>query len=333
MNRRPFRLLALAGVITAIAAISPAVASAQWFSPTSFWNTPLSPAAPLDARSSAWVQHLVDKVNNYGDWINTSQYSVPIYTAASNQHTVPVTMDNYSSAYTADFQKVPIPSGAKPAAGTDHHLVISQPSTDAYWEFWDAYQAKNGAWHAGSGTKISNVSLSSGIAPLPYFAWFPSPYGATATNLGLVGGLMLPSELQAGLIPHVVALAIPHPLLRYWWSAPALRSDGDSQDPCDIPEGTIFRLPSSLNVYSLGLSPVATTIALAVQQYGMVVRDTAGSVAFYAQDPTNMSTNPYPSLFNGESPSQVLAGFPWSQLQALQSQPNQALPNPSSGSC
>ena len=333
MNVKRIRLPLLAALVTAVAAISPAVASAQWFAPNSFWNTPLANSAALDTRSTSWVEHLVSKVNTYGDWINSSQYSVPIYTASASQPTSSVWIDNYALNYQGNFRAVPIPADAQPAAGTDHHMVVYQPSSDNYWEFWNTYQDVAGAWHAGSAAEIASQSGSSGIVPMVVRALFPSPYGATATGLPLAGGLITPAELQSGQIDHAVAIAIPHPLMEWWWSWPAQRSDGDSADNCDIPEGTRFRLPANVNVNGLGLSRTATIIARAVQKYGMVVRDKGGSVAFFAQDPINMGANPYPSLFNHQSPTQVLAGFPWGQLQALQSQPNQTLPNPLSGTC
>jgi hypothetical protein len=320
------RALALSAALTALSVVAPTAASAQWFAPSSFWNTPLSSQAQLDARSDTWVQHLAGKVNTYGPWINTSQYSVPIYTVPDTQPTTRVWIDNYAPTYQRDFQAVPIPANAQPAAGTDHHLVISQPSTNTMWEFWNAYKALDGSWHAGSGAKIPNVSSSDGLVSGVVAALFPAPYGATATALPLVGGLITPAELSAGQINHVVALAIPHPLQQWWWSWPAQRSDGDSQDACDVPEGTRFRLPASLDISSLHLSPTATTIARAVQEYGMVVRDRAAAVTFYAQDPINMLSNPYPALFGNQNAAQALAGFPWASLQALQSQPNQVLP-------
>ena len=52
----------------------------RWFAASSFWNRPLAASAPLDRRSAGWVAHLVGKVAATGSWINTTSYSVPIYT-------------------------------------------------------------------------------------------------------------------------------------------------------------------------------------------------------------------------------------------------------------
>ena len=92
--------------------------------------------------------------------------------------------------------------------------------------------------------------------------------------------------------------------------------------------GARFRLPATLDVSKLGLPPAGAIIARAVQQYGLVVRDSAAAVTLVAQDPVNLPANPYPALFGGLRPDQLLARFPWSKLQALRSLPNQAWPQP-----
>lgn len=320
------RLIVLA--LVAGAAL-PATASANYFAPTSFWNSPLSKTAPLDARSSNFVTHLQSKVSTYGPWINTTQYSVPVYTVPATQPLVQVQMDRrgWDTQYWAEFAAVPLPDDAQPAAGLDEHLVLYQPATDTMWEFWELQKQADG-WHAGSAAKIPAQSTSNGIVPIIPNTLFPNPYGATATALPAAGGLITPSELQNGTINHAIAMGIPHPLLQWRWSWPAQRSDGDSQDAYDIPEGTRFRFPASLDLTRLGLTRTGLTIAKAIQKYGAVVRDKAGAVTFYAQDPVNMTNNPYPTLFGGSgSPVGALKNFPWSKLQALKTRPNQALPS------
>ena len=93
-----------------------------------------------------------------------------------------------------------------------------------------------------------------------------------------------------------------------------------------MPEGARFRLPADLDLASLRLPRTAAIIARAVQKYGMVVTDRSTVVHFYAQDPLSLGANPYPVLFGGQRPDQVLKRFPWSSLQALRSQPNEPWP-------
>ncbi len=320
---RRFALI-VASASLALAAAAPA--SAQWMSPTSFWNTPLSANAPLDARSSTWADHMVAKVNQYGKWINTTSYSTPIYTVPADQPLVPVKIDWPTALYDAEFESgVPVPAGLVPAAGQDARVAIYQPSTDTLWEFWQMRIASDGKWHANTAGKMTNASSDPDglFAPHPY----AEPYGAAATEIPVTPGLITPDELKNGAINHVVSLSIPHPLHFFWWSWPATRSDGDSFDWMDIPEGARFRLPANLDLTKLGLTRTGLTIARAVQKYGMVVSDSSSVVHFYAQDPVNLGSDPYPSLFEGKTASAALYNFPWAKVQALQSQPNSPFPS------
>ena len=308
------------------AAITPPDQPTRWFAADSFWNTPLADNAPLDARSAAWTSHLVTKVATNGRWINTTSYSAPIYTVPADQKLVQVKIDWPTALYGAEFAAVPVPDGLHPAVGTDGRAVIYQPSTDTLWEFWQMrISPLDGMWHANTAGKVIHVSDDhTGLfAPTPY----AEPYGAAASQIPVTPGLITPDELKNGAINHVVSLAIPHPLHFFWWSWPATRSDGDSFDWYDVPEGARFRLPPYLDLTKLGLTPAGLTIARAVKRYGMVVSDMSTTVHFYAQDPVNLGSDPYPALFAGKSPDAVLANFPWSSLQALQSQPNQPYPS------
>ncbi len=60
----------------------------------------------------------------------------PVYTARRAQPRVRVTLDRDLPAMQRAIDAVPIPRRAQPAAGTDKHMVIWQPSTDTMWEFW-----------------------------------------------------------------------------------------------------------------------------------------------------------------------------------------------------
>jgi hypothetical protein len=57
-------------------------------------------------------------------------------------------------------------------------------------------------------------------------------------------------------------------------------------------------------------------MARAVQKYGMIVRDQASTVAFYAQDPTPGTGDPYSRLVSPLVPN-PLARFPWKHLELV----------------
>ena len=61
-----------------------------FFAATSYLNAPLTGHTPIDPHSGRMVGGLVHEVRaelarNYGPWINTSQYSTPIYTARKHR--------------------------------------------------------------------------------------------------------------------------------------------------------------------------------------------------------------------------------------------------------
>jgi len=80
--------------------------------------------------------------NRTGPWINSTQYSTPIYTVPANQPTVPVIMD-YNNPLAPAMSAVPIPANALPAAGTDEEATVYQPSSDTLWEMWKLRQGLN----------------------------------------------------------------------------------------------------------------------------------------------------------------------------------------------
>lgn len=298
-------------------AVSHTAASAQTdnglFAPDSFWKTPLAHNAKVDPLSKTYVADLRSQVATYGTWINSREHSTPVYTVGPDQPTVRVQLDNVQSLLQAAWEAVPIPENAVPAAGTDRTLTIYQPSTDTLWEFWLASKQLDG-WHARYGGRMDNVSKNPGYFPLPN-AW-----GATATSLPAIGGLMRINEWQAGRFDHGLAIAIPNSRAKAW-SWPAQRTDGRVADTKAIPQGTRFRIDPKVDLSRIPMPWATRIMAEAVQKYGMVVRDTAGSVAFYAEDPTPLGgTNPYVGFYGGKMPSQLLASFPWDKLVALQTQ-------------
>lgn len=299
------------------------------FSATGPWNTPLPADVPLAPNSQAIVNNLVqDKQNNYGLWaINTDTYSAPIYTVGPD---TPVQQWTYSDCQNmpqlapviADtLAAVPTPPGMLVSQGTDESVAIYQPSTDTYWDFWRAQQDASGHWSACWGGKIEHYSTNPGI--------FDNPLGASASGLPLGASLIRVSELQRGYIDHAINLETVRTQAGCF-SWPATRTDGNTVG-ADIPcEGQRFRLDPTFDVNTL-IDPAARTIARAMQQYGLILTDTAGAVVTQAEDPrpfeaTDGGIDPYNQLFDptgtGLLPESVtrylvMAQIPLDRLQAL----------------
>jgi hypothetical protein len=296
----------------------------RFFSSTSFWNEPLSANAPLDPSSSAIVGALNKEVveeeeAKKGPAINTSIWSVPIYTVPATQPLVTVALERASRtpALQAAWDAVPLPANAQPAAGTDKHLVVWQPGTDKLWEFWRLEHTAAG-WGAPWGGAIQNVSSDSGAYGPEAWPGAATGWGASGTSLSIAGGLITLEDFQQGKINHALAIAAPNTRAGVY-AAPAQRTDGSHIETSSLPEGAHLRLEPSLDLASLHLPRITMMLAEAAQRYGIFVRDTSGNVAFYAQDPTPTGSDPYTGAqgyFEGKC-AQILAAFPWSHLQLL----------------
>jgi hypothetical protein len=310
-------------------ASSPAPATApvpfRFFSPSSFWNEPLSADARLAPKSAALVaafsaEIAKDELRKDPPWINTTSESVPIYTVPATQPTVRVTLVNgaKSPALQAAWAAVPLPPEAHPAAGTDKVLVVWQPSTDRLWDFWRLQDTVAG-WSASWGGAMQDVSADPGVYGPQAWPGAKPWWGDSASSLEPVGGLISLEDLQLGQINHALGIAVPN-VRAGVYASPAQRTDGKSTAPLALPEGAHLRLDPRLDVAALHLPRITTLIAEAAQRYGLYVRDHAPDVTFYAQDPTPTGTDPYigpGGYFEGEDPKQLLALFPWSHLEVL----------------
>jgi hypothetical protein len=292
----------------------------RYFSPRSVWNRPIPKDARPDPKSATFTAALAHEIQasyqrSFPPTINTTRYSAPIYTVPATQPRVRVRLVGSRAGYGGRLQAVfdrgvPIPPGARPAAGNDAHLVVWQPATDTMWELWKA--APTGAgWVTSWGGRLEHVSRSrgyfydsSGIQP-----------GATATSLPLAGGLITLADLRAGRIDHALAMAIPASRAGVW-TFPAQRTDGNVRSADAIPAGARFRLDPSVDVDKLGLPRFTAMLARAAQRYGIYVRDTSPVITLYAEDPTPTGANPWPAAFGG-SPSDLLRRFPWDKLQVM----------------
>ncbi len=297
----------------------------RFFSPTSVWNEAPPVDAAIDPASAAIVGALASEVAHEeeikkGPAINTTAWSVPIYTVPADQPTVKVTLSYASTNPTLQsaWEAVPLPADAKPASGTDKHLVVWQPSSKHLWEFWHL-EKKSEGWEAYWGGAIQNASSATGAYELQAWPGAKTSWGASASSLSIAGGLITLEDLEKGTINHALAIAVPDTRAKVF-AAPAQRTDGGSSEATSLPEGAHLRLNPRLDLAALHLPRFTLMLAEAAQKYGLVVRDTAANVALYAQDPTPTGLNPYlgkSGFYEGKSPAALLAAFPWSELQLL----------------
>jgi hypothetical protein len=309
----------------------PAATAGRPFSPTSIWNRPVPADAPIDASSERLIRALDAEVvteqhEGIGPWIATKKGTTPVYIVPRGTHLTRVHLDDptlwWRAALQRAFDAVPIPSGARPAKGKDADLVVWQPSTDKAWEFFHMRREADG-WHAAWGGAIDHVSRNPGYYTPSAWPGALSQWGASASSLSVLGGLITLRDLRAGVIDHALAIDLPAPRAGVF-ALPAQRADGTG-GPDTLPEGAHLRLDPRLDLSRLSLPPVTRMIALAAQRYGFFVRDqTHYAISFMAEDGT-----PYGgqrvyygprAAFGRLNPAQVLAKFPWNHLQVLKLQ-------------
>jgi hypothetical protein len=295
--------------------------SLQLFAPTSVWNQPLAADAPVDPASATLVESLRNTVAQTDAWVQW-QGTSPLYVVPADQPTVRIQLDTGSWGATLQqaLLAVPIPANAVAAEGSDAHMTIYQPSTDRLWELFQARRLADG-WHASWGGAMARASRSPGYYDADSWpALSGTHWGATATSLPVIAGTITVDELEAGVIPHAIAMNIPWARANvYAW--PAQRTDGASSDPNAIPEGARFRLDPRLDINALGLPPLTRMIAEAAQRYGIIVRDQTGqAVGFFAENTAPFGTDPYDGpggLFGGTPSNILMRSFPWQHLQVL----------------
>src|SRR5690349_9911788 len=99
------------------------------FASTSVWNQSLSRDLRPTRASQRLVTGLETQVTRFGATIATTTYSTPVYRVSAGQRRVRVRLDRpvYPGtspyALARAFRAVPIPPSARPAAGSDGHMV------------------------------------------------------------------------------------------------------------------------------------------------------------------------------------------------------------------
>jgi hypothetical protein len=302
----------------------PGVGGVRLFAPNSVWNAPLPADAPLDPESHVLSGVLRGAAKNElraltGPYLATKG-GVPVYRAARRTRRVPVRLDVPSDFGTSLKETlvagVPIPATAKPAENPDRSMVVWQPSTDRMWEFFQLQRRSDG-WHARWGGAMRNVSRSDGRYGPASWPGASGRWGATATSLPLIAGLILVSELRSGRIDHALGMSVGR-ARQGVYSWPARRSDGVDPSPTAIPEGARFRLDPALDLSKLKMPRITRALAVAAQRYGIIVKDQTGQgLAFWAEDPTRMGINARTAFFEGLYPTAFMRSFPWDHLQLL----------------
>jgi 6-phosphogluconolactonase (cycloisomerase 2 family) len=175
------------------------------YSTISLWNKPVPPNAStlVHSESAAIVkllleQHSAPQPGNsairqtYPTGAN-KDFAHPVYWAASTDNEFTLKLVGFSKGGSLDGSKLKMPSFAKPANGSDGHMVIIQPDGTE----WDFYNSKiSGEFieaEAASKTALSGEGRGK----------------CTAADFALLAGVIRPEEMIGGAINHALFCLTP----------------------------------------------------------------------------------------------------------------------------
>lgn len=248
-----------------------------YFAPTSPWNT-LIPANPtLHANSASYMNVLINGTNqiNY----NLGGYTTALFTVPSTG----VTHQQFNLVDAWFLDSVPLPSNLAitndPSNTTEWYGAFVEPSTNTIWSSLSYQKGINGAG-ANTWAALTMVRYR-----LDGDGWFDNRidyWGGRESGACHLGGLILKSEITAGVIPHALSIGIPGTMT----GAPIFPATSCSHiNAGGIPMGARVQLDPSIDVNSLSYlrTGMDRMVAKALQDYGGYIVEVSGATAFYCE--------------------------------------------------
>ncbi len=245
------------------------------YAATSPWNQKIPANAQIDAKNAQYVSTLSGIFGS-----DPTQFTMPVYRVSSSTPLKTITVSGVYSNVTNNGTtltktngaiSVPVPSGAKQAAGSDSQIILWNQQTGDEWGFWKASINAD-----GSGIATNGYHYNTNWSGVP-----PSGFGSRGAGVPYLTGLIMPCEITQGHIDHAIAFAYQNVSSTFVY--PATKSDGSGSG---FPEGTRLQLDPSISTATIqgwGCTGACLTIAKALQQYGMITIDFAGHPKIYAE--------------------------------------------------
>jgi hypothetical protein len=254
--------------------LSPNIGGCPVFPGNNAWNTPIA-SFPRNARSD----QIISKIQSIGTSRNIhpdvgSDFGIPFVVVSADQPLVPITYTDFGDE--SDPGPFPIPLNAPVEAGSDAHVLVLQQGTCQLFELFAA-QRFGAGWSAASGAKFD---LTTGALRTIGFT------SADAAGLPILPGLVRYEEVAAGVINH--AIRVTFSATQKGFVLPATHSASNNPDPTLPAMGMRLRLSAGYNIAAL--TGQAKVIAVAMQQYGLIVADN-GSNWFFQGAPNPLWNN------------------------------------------
>lgn len=239
------------------------------FPPDNPWNQRVDDL-PVDPRSDAIIRRIGadDPLHaDFGANWDGGPFGIPYIVVSASQPRVPVRFTEYGEE--SDPGPYPIPPDAPIEKGSDHHLLVVDPSHQKLYELYHAERRRGpkGAitWAAGSGAVFDLSSNRQRPA-----GWT----SADAAGLPIFPGLARHDEVVGvGEIRHALRFTVER--TRRAYLPPATHFASDETDPLLPPMGMRVRLKRSFDVSAYPAQ--ARVVLVALQRYGMIVADNGSS--------------------------------------------------------
>ena len=307
-------LVLLVAVTGGLADAAVSGACTRPYSDTSPWNTPVPANAGVDPASETRVRAIDGPLSS-----DPTQYTYPVYEVSASTPRASVSLSGWFSHVSDEGRRLvnqrggtvrlPIPSGAAAAAGSDAQIVLLDPSTGDEWGVWRLSSSTAG-WTATNGYHYN--TRWSGVPP---YTESGNPFVSRGAGVPYLTGLVRPCEIARGRIDHALAFAYDYPSSAFVY--PATKSDGKGTGPGAMPEGTRLQLNPRLTdaeIRAWGCTGPCFTIARALQVYGMYVVDNSGR-------PKVMLEYEGTARWNGLVSSRTVNPIPLTAFRVLAPQP------------
>ena len=277
------------------------------------------PRRALDPSSTEEVGALSEEIAaeeqaKNGPWINTTSYSVPVYTVSANQPTVSVSLENHApdAALSSAWSAVPLPADAQPAAGSDARARRLAAEHRPAVGILEALASRRRlacvlGWRDAARLLESRRLRAGSLAGRQAVVGGRRLFAVAPRRADLPGRSQAGSDRPRSLDgdPRRSCRRLCRHLRIARTGTPATRSRCPREPICDwIP---------NLDLAALHLPRLTFEIAEAAQRYGIFITDRAPNVTFQAQDPTPTGSNPYAGpggYFEGKHPASSWPPFP-----------------------
>lgn len=305
------------------------------FAPDSAWNQRADTAAVLpesDRQILSLYRVLLGDISTLKGYdepattwpymdVGILEFTIPIYRAGDDMQQVVICADEGVLGWPhpkfgidADQAGVPVtvpaPAGTVRAAGpensgADGQLVLYDPGTFTAYDYFAATLDGAGDCRSFRGGMIGDRITEAGV--VDFFdvrgpgANADGLYSARAVGTPLLGGLIIPEDIESGVIAHALEFAIPGPRNTsrnpeeplpsdYFYPASTTETDFYNTDPDALAAGQRIRLKQTLvneegePIDESQFAPITRMFLNALRDYGAYLVDNAGGFSFNAED-------------------------------------------------